>query len=166
MAARPEDLTTPQARSPLRLRPMRESDLDAVYALELASYDFPWTRGIFADCLRVGYACWVLSPGDGSIAGYGILSVAAGEAHIMNVCLAKVWRGTGQGKRLLYRLIDLARWHEAERMFLEVRASNTIAQNLYRQAGFHAVGRRKGYYEATDGREDAIVLARDVVIAK
>ena len=65
------------------LRPMRESDLDAVMAVELQAYPFPWTHGIFRDCLLAGYPMWVQERG-GRLVGYGVLSVAAGEAHVLN----------------------------------------------------------------------------------
>ena len=136
---------------------MRREDLPAVNALEAASYEFPWTPGIFADCLRAGHPCWVLCV-DGVIAGYGVLSVGAGEAHVLNLCIGRRWQGLGLGRRLLMRLLDVIRWSGAERVFLEVRPSNPVAQSLYRSVGFNEIGRRPRYYPARDGREDAIVM--------
>jgi [ribosomal protein S18]-alanine N-acetyltransferase len=140
------------------LRPMRAEDLAAVAAIEAGCYEFPWTASIFRDCLRAGYNCWVLVDGELAI-GYGILSVAAGEAHVLNVCIAHEAQGVGHGKRLMKRLMDLARWHHAERVFLEVRPSNPRAIELYHQLGFNEIGRRPNYYPAARGREDAIVMA-------
>jgi len=139
------------------IRAMRLQDLDAVAAMEAASYAFPWSRGIFADCLRAGHPCWLLWV-DGEIAGYGILSIAAGEAHILNICIGEAWRGQGLGRRLLMRLIDVIRWSGAERVFLEVRPSNPNAKTLYESIGFTEIGRRPRYYPARHGREDAIVM--------
>lgn len=139
------------------IRAMRLQDLDAVAAMEAASYEFPWSRGIFADCLRAGHPCWLLGV-DGEIAGYGILSIAAGEAHILNICIGEAWRGQGLGRRLLMRLIDVIRWSGAERVFLEVRPSNPNAKTLYESIGFVEIGRRPRYYPARHGREDAIVM--------
>ena len=68
------------ARPSTEVRAMRREDLDAVVAIEHASYEFPWSAGIFRDCLQAGHNCWVIVH-DGEIAGYGILSVAAGEAR-------------------------------------------------------------------------------------
>ena len=145
------------------LRPMREEDLTQVAKIEAAGYEFPWTLGIFRDCLRAGYGCWVLArPGD-EIVGYGILSVAAGEAHVLNVCVDPSEQGGGHGRRLMKRLIDLARWHEAHRIFLEVRPSNTRAIALYHDLGFNEIGRRPNYYPAKKGREDALVLALELL---
>ena len=140
------------------LRAMHPDDLDRVVALETEAYEFPWTFGIFRDCLRAGYDCWVLAAPPGLV-GYSVLSVAAGEAHLLNVCIARAHQGGGHGTRLVRRMIDLARWHRAERMFLEVRPSNTRAVALYDHIGFNEIGRRPNYYPAKRGREDAIVMA-------
>lgn len=150
------------ARPSSEMRMMRREDLPAVSALENASYEFPWTQGIFADCLRAGHPCWVLCV-DGTIAGYGVLSVGAGEAHVLNVCIGADWRGQGLGRHLMRRLLDIARWNGAERVFLEVRPSNPVAQALYQSMGFQEIGRRPRYYPARDGREDAIVMALELL---
>jgi ribosomal-protein-alanine N-acetyltransferase len=140
------------------LRAMQLDDLDTVVALETEAYEFPWTFGIFRDCLRAGYECWVLVQAD-AVIGYSILSVAAAEAHLLNICIASSEQGRGHGTRLVRRMIDLARWHHAERMFLEVRPSNVHAIALYDHIGFNEIGRRPNYYPAKRGREDAIVMA-------
>lgn len=143
------------------LRALRREDLDRVSALETDAYEFPWSRGIFGDCLGAGHPCWALWV-QGELAGYGILSIAAGEAHILNLCVGRAWRGLGLGRLLLRRLLDLIRWHGAGRVFLEVRPSNPIARALYESMGFEQIGRRPRYYPAHDGREDAIVMALDL----
>lgn len=142
----------------VHLRAMRIEDLAAVSALENASYDFPWSTGIFGDCVRAGYPCWVLCM-DAAIIGYGILSMGAGEAHVLNLCIGPDHRGQGLGRHLLGRLLDIARWNGAERVFLEVRPSNPLARKLYESVGFSEIGQRPRYYPAHDGREDAIVMA-------
>jgi len=92
-----------------------------------------------------------------------VLSVAAGEAHLLNVCVAPRLQGEGHGRRLMKRLIDLARWHQAQRIFLEVRPSNPRAIRLYHDLGFNEIGRRPNYYPARQGREDALVLALELL---
>lgn len=141
-----------------RMRAMQEPDLERVMEIETAAYPFPWTFGIFRDCLRAGYGCWVLQR-DERIIGYGVLSVAAGEAHVLNVCVDPAYQGHGHGRHLMRRLLDLARWHRAQRVFLEVRPSNPRAIALYDSLGFNEIGRRPRYYPAHGGREDAIVMA-------
>ena len=149
-------------RPQAQVRAMRREDLAAVAALEAASYDFPWSPGIFGDCLKAGHPCWVMCVED-EVVGYGILSIGAGEAHVLNVCIGPSYRGLGLGRQLMRRLIDVARWHAAERVFLEVRPSNPVAQALYRSMGFNEIGQRPKYYPAHQGREDAIVMALDLV---
>ena len=146
----------------LLLRPMEEDDVPDVLAVERAAYPHPWTEGIFRDCLRAGYCCWVLQL-EGRMIGHGVLSVAVGEAHILNVCVHPAWQGQGLGRRILERMLRLAREHQADTAFLEVRVSNIAAQHLYEAAGFNEIGLRRGYYPADKGREDAIVYARALI---
>lgn len=145
------------------VRAMRGSDLEAVMRIETAAYPYPWTAGIFHDCLRAGHGCWVLERNN-DIIGYGILSTGAGEAHVLNICVAPWQQGHGHGRHLMQRLIDAARWHRAERVFLEVRPSNPVAQRLYESLGFNEIGRRPNYYPDHGGRrEDAIVMALELL---
>jgi [ribosomal protein S18]-alanine N-acetyltransferase len=141
------------------IRPMNELDVPVVGMIERAGYQFPWSDGIFRDCLRVGYVCRVVEV-DRDMAGYGIMSVGAGEAHILNVCIREEYRCRGLARRMLLYLLDRARIAGMYEAFLEVRPSNTVASQLYRSLGFEQVGIRRGYYQATVGREDAQVLRR------
>ena len=142
-------------------RRMGEADLGAVLEIETAAYMFPWSLGIFRDCLRVGYTCRVLESADG-VGGYGIMSMGAGEAHILNVCVRADLRGAGTGRRLMTWLLDEARNAGHGWAFLEVRPSNRPAIRLYESLGFAPVGLRHGYYQAVGGREDAIVYRLDL----
>ena len=137
-------------------RPMHADDVPGVLEVERASYQFPWSEPIFYDCIRVGYLCRVLESESG-IVGYGIASMGAGEAHILNLCISARVRGCGAGRRLLLSLLKRAQHAGQEWAFLEVRPSNAVALALYHSLGFVQVGLRRGYYQAVDGREDAIV---------
>jgi ribosomal-protein-alanine N-acetyltransferase len=150
--------------SPLSLRPMREDDLAVVQMIESRAYEFPWTVGIFRDCLRADYPAWVLHDGD-RIAGYFLMSIAAGEAHVLNICVAPEMQGQGHGRRLLHALLQMARGRHVSRVFLEVRPSNAHAIALYFDEGFNEIGRRPRYYPAKDGREDALVMAMELLPA-
>ena len=143
------------------LRPMRESDLAEVHALEIRAYEFPWTLGIFRDCLRADYPAWVLLV-DGRLAGYCLMSIAAGEAHVLNVCTAPELQGRGLGRQLVHALLRIARARRVDRVFLEVRPSNVAAIRLYDAEGFNEIGRRPRYYPARNGREDALVMALEL----
>ena len=150
-----------KAYSNARFRPMGLTDIPGVAAVERASYLFPWSEGVFRDCVRVGYLCRVVEAAD-EIVGYGIMSFGAGEAHILNVCIRGDQRGAGLGRRLMNFLLDRAREEYMQEVFLEVRPSNTIAIRLYETIGFVRVGLRKSYYQATGGREDALVYKLDL----
>jgi [ribosomal protein S18]-alanine N-acetyltransferase len=141
------------------IRPMHDLDVPVIVAIERAAYQFPWSEGIFRDCLRVGYVCRVVDVG-GDMAGYGIMSVGAGEAHILNVCIGDPYRCRGLARKMLEYLLDRARAAGMYEAYLEVRPSNTAAAHLYHSMGFEQVGIRRGYYQATVGREDAAVLRR------
>jgi [ribosomal protein S18]-alanine N-acetyltransferase len=140
------------------IRLMQAADLKAVAAVERAAYQFPWSLGIFRDCLLAGYHCVLLDVG-GSVTGYAIMSVAAGEAHLLNLCVHPHAQRLGYGRRVLNHMLKRAEEAGADRVFLEVRPSNTTAQHLYRSVGFEQIGIRPAYYQAEFGREDAIVLA-------
>jgi [ribosomal protein S18]-alanine N-acetyltransferase len=154
MATSPELL---QAAPDVVIRPMTETDVGGVVALERGAYQFPWSEGIFRDCLRVGYTCRVATSGNRLI-GYGVMSVGAGEAHILNLCIDEGFRCHGIGRRMLEYLLDKGAVAGMSEAFLEVRPSNTAAIRLYLSLGFDQVGMRRGYYQAAGGREDAAVL--------
>jgi ribosomal-protein-alanine N-acetyltransferase len=161
MAAAPEDLhEVPE----VHIRPMMEIDLTEIAAIELHSYAFPWSENIFRDCLRVGYTCRALDLA-GRIIGYGVMSLGAGEAHILNVCVRDEFRNVGFGRRLLEHLLERAAAGGVSEAFLEVRPSNLAAIRLYHHLGFEQIGVRRGYYQAPDGREDAIVLKKGLAAA-
>jgi len=137
---------------------MTLSDLDDVLRVESRAYRFPWTRGIFTDCLRAGHECR-LACLDGDVIGHAVLSAAAGEAHLLNVCIARDRQGQGFGRLFVHHLVGRAVALGALALYLEVRPSNRAALALYDSLGFAHVGTRKDYYPDDTGREDALVLA-------
>ncbi len=141
-----------------RVRLLQLSDLPRIMPLEIAAYDFPWSEAIFRDCFNAKYTGLAIEI-QGTFLGYGVLSVASAEAHILNVVVDANQRGHGLGKKLVKRLIDQARWHRVERIFLEVRTSNNAARQLYSGAGFLEIGLRKAYYPGRQSREDAVVMS-------
>ncbi|MDD1605434.1 MAG: ribosomal protein S18-alanine N-acetyltransferase [Methylococcaceae bacterium] len=141
----------------MRIRTMTHADLTAVMDIELKNYAFPWSEDIFRDCFKAGYRCWVCEA-QGKVLGYSLLSLAVGEAHILNISVDPAEQKQGIGRKMMENAIDYARGR-AETVFLEVRPSNTAAIALYEDLGFNEIGIRKGYYPAENGREDAIMLA-------
>lgn len=152
-------LIAPIAEPPVTLRSMNHDDLASVSDIERRSYDYPWSHGVFRDCLLAGYQCFVLQREE-RVIGYGILSIAAGEAHILNLCVDPRYRSHGYGERLLDEVLRRSRAASVREVFLEVRPSNRTALALYRKKGFHQVAHRPAYYQAREGREDAAVLVR------
>lgn len=142
----------------IEFRPMLASDIETVMQLETHIYAFPWTKGIFADCIRANYDCWVALQGSNIIA-YAVLSVAAGESHILNLAVNTSQQHQGIGKQLLLHLINRASLLNAEIIMLEVRSSNNTAIQLYESSGFNEIGSRKAYYPAPEGKEDALLFA-------
>jgi len=153
--------------SGLRLRPLQDRDLPAVLAIETTAYISPWSLQSFQDCLLVGYRAWVLER-EGSLIGYGLMSVGADEAHILNCCIDPQQQRQGYGKRMLRHLLNLAKQEGVKTVFLDVRVSNQAAIQLYLQEGFWPIGRRKNYYvdgptQTEDGFELALELFNDSV---
>lgn len=146
-------------------RAMTPGDLDAVTAIEAGAYDFPWSRRAFEQCLAAGDECWLALAGESTenpgrhLAGYAIMSAAVAEAQLLNVCIEAKLRGRGHGRALARHMMERAAARGAKIVFLEVRLSNRIAMTLYATIGFREVGRRRGYYRAKGGREDAMVMA-------
>jgi ribosomal-protein-alanine N-acetyltransferase len=155
-------VTLSDLRAEFRLRTMRSSDLDLVVQNEVSSYDHPWTKRIFIDCLRAGYQCWVLASKD-KIVGHGVMSVAIGECHVLTLCVHPEYQRAGHGKRILKFLLEKASREEAKVCYLEVRSSNEEARALYNSVGFLPIGERKNYYPSSSGREDAIIMSLSLV---
>lgn len=151
----------PDSPALISLRPMETSDLGAVLESEFLSYAFPWTRGVFLDCLKARHECWVGCLGDDLVA-HAVLSVGAGESHLLNLCVRRDVQGRGYGRVLALHMMERARERGASAMFLEVRPSNHVAGGLYESLGFQEIGIRKNYYPAQVGHEDARVLALDL----
>ncbi len=144
-------------------RKMRQTDMDNVMRVESLAYPFPWSRNLFEDCLdKPSYTCWVFEHNN-VFNGYLISSSAAGEAHILNLCVHPDLQGQGWGRKLLAEAEWIAKQHRADTCFLEVRVSNLAALYLYESSGYNEIGRRRKYYPIENGREDAIVMAKTLI---
>ena len=143
------------------VRRMMDEDVPGIMAIETRAYNFPWTKGIFRDCIRAGYCCYVLES-DREIVAYVVMSVGAREAHILNICVSPERRGAGYGRILMIKMLEIARRLQADTMFLEVRPSNEAARRLYDKLGFNEIGIRNNYYPAEQGKEDALLLAKQL----
>ncbi|HYQ90928.1 MAG TPA: ribosomal protein S18-alanine N-acetyltransferase [Candidatus Competibacteraceae bacterium] len=146
---------------PIQFRAMSYADLATVMAIERRAYPFPWTDTIFRDCIRVGYRCRVLEI-HSRLESYAVMSIGANEAHLLNICVRPESQRCGLARRMLEHLLELAGANVVKTMFLEVRPSNERAIRLYHAMGFCEIGLRKGYYPAARGREDAVVMAKEL----
>ncbi len=145
------------------LLPMNESHLMLILEIERRAYAFPWTESIFRDCLRAGYSGWVLGTDSTGIVGYAMMSMAVGEAHVLNLSVDPQLHRRGYGRLLLNHLLHMARAAECTIALLEVRRSNMAALRLYENSAFQRIGLRKNYYPAVGGGEDAVVLERQLI---
>lgn len=146
-----------------RLRMMQYADLDQVLAIERAAYSFPWTRGNFVDSLAVGYLAELLEQDGRGLVGYFVAMPGVGEMHLLNLTVAPAQQRRGHARCLL----DVLERHCLEqglpRLWLEVRASNARARQIYARRGFAEVGLRRAYYPAAKAqREDAIVMSLEL----
>jgi len=146
---------------PGNYRLMRLDDVENVFAIDEDIYPFPWTEGIFTDCINASQLC-IVNEIENKIVSYGVVGMIVNEAHILNLSVRRDMQGKSYGRELLVYLLDLAQRSGAVRALLEVRESNQIALALYQSLGFEEIGIRKDYYPAEGGRENAIVLAKPI----
>ena len=147
------------------MRAMTLADVDAVLGIEqsVQAYpSYPWTRGNFMDALNSGYLCCV-DEADGEIRGYAVLMPVLEEAELLTIGVSTAQQRKGLGRAMLRAMLEDARKNKMHRVYLEVRPSNTAAIALYRSAGFAEIGVRRGYYQNANGREDALMMACDLV---
>ena len=150
------------------LLPMTTRQLDAVLAIELQAYPFPWTRGNFIDSLAAGYPAQVLYGVQGELLGYFVAMEGVDELHLLNITVAPAAQGQGHARFLLDELCTLGRSKRAQQIWLEVRETNQRARAIYEHYGFTHIGLRRGYYPAArsthkSGREDAVVMSLNLV---
>lgn len=149
----------------LVLRDMRTKDLNQVLPIERSAQISPWSRLSFEESLTKKNICRVLETNEEVIA-YHIICAIEDELHILNVVVAPKLQGLGLGHSLMHDILDIAQSQQLNRIFLEVRASNAVAQNLYAQWNFKQISIRKAYYRSSDRtngvREDALIFMRGV----
>jgi [ribosomal protein S18]-alanine N-acetyltransferase len=145
----------PQAR----FVPMDEHGLADVMRIEQAAYAHPWSIGNVQDSIRTGYQCQVLLAGD-EVLGYFIAMQGVNEVHLLNITVAPEHQGQGWARMMLDALCIWSRGKKAAWLWLEVRASNTRAIDVYQRYGFKRISERKRYYPAANSqREDAVVMS-------
>lgn len=143
------------------IRAIREEDVRQIHEIEVLCFAMPWSEeSILHDVKENVVARWlVMDDGEGRVMAYAGMWFVLDEAHICNVAVHPDFRGRGYGKRIFEALEALAIENSMGMMTLEVRRSNTVAQNLYHSCGFLDVGYRKRYYE--DNKEDALIMYKE-----
>lgn len=139
------------------IRWMEERDLDAIMEVEKQCFTLPWSKEAFYNELHQNrFAHYLVLEEDNHVIGYCGAWLVVDEAHITNIAVLPAYQGRGLGKAILSRMIEECKQQAIERMTLEVRASNLVAQSLYKKLGFAEGAIRKNYY--SDNQEDAIVM--------
>jgi ribosomal-protein-alanine N-acetyltransferase len=150
------------ARPPVRLRiePMGLDDLDAVHAIERASFSSPWPPNAYRSELETNrLASYLVARYGDRVVGYGGMWLMVDEAHITTFAIHPAWRRRRIGERLLLAFLDIAIDRSAHEATLEVRLSNLAARRLYEKYGFRPVGLRPRYY--SDDNEDALIMTTE-----
>ncbi|MCW8107701.1 ribosomal protein S18-alanine N-acetyltransferase [Alteromonas ponticola] len=141
------------------LQTVAEQDIRAAYAIHKAAVTNHWSYSTFADCVSQPYTLLV-SKSEIQVIGYAIILTVADEATLMDIALVPEMRGHGRGKILLHAVTDHCEKNGASSIWLEVRASNHVAQNLYHSFSFQTVEVRKNYYITGATKEDAVIMQR------
>jgi len=144
-------------------RYMTEDDLDVVLEIEQDANPYPWTERNFLDCLERDYYSLIQTHQE-EISGFAIQTIALDEAHLLNIGVCKNKRRKGLGSDLLEKIIFASEAMGSRKIFLEVRISNLPAAELYQNFGFKEIGIRKNYYRLPVGREDALLMSRNLKI--
>lgn len=138
------------------IRSMTKDDVDSVYIVEEDCFTDPWSKESIRKELKNDLARYLVAELDNKIVGYVGVWFVVDEGHITNVAVHSDYRGKKIGDKLVKEMVKLCKESELVAMTLEVRSSNTVAQNLYRKYGFKMGGIRKEYY--SDNKEDAIIM--------
>lgn len=152
----------------MTIEPATIHDHEEIVAIENRTFAFPWSHNVLkseinGESFSFAYVARLRTQADqpGKIIGYNFFWLVADEVHILNVAVDPEYQGMGCGKRLMRFAEQFGAERGAIVMFLEVRVSNTAAQNLYTGLGFHRIDRRKHYY--SDNMEDAYVMKKEIM---
>ena len=149
----------PHSATEATFEPLTPARLDALLVIEQAAYSHPWTRGNFIDALAAGYQAQLLVAAE-QILGYFVAMPGVQEAHLLNITVAPAFQRQGWAHVMLDALALWARGQGAQWLWLEVRASNLRARQIYETHGYQHVGLSKNYYPIANGeREDAVVMS-------
>lgn len=148
---------------PLKFQSITPQDVTQLMVIENACHSHPWSEKVFKSCIGGRYfGDHARLTESNEIVGFYIGEYILGEATLMDICVSPQHQGKGLGNALINQFIEQAKAKSAEKIWLEVRASNTSAIMLYINHGFVETGRRTGYYPKEIGYEDAIVMCKTI----
>ena len=139
---------------------MNKNDIYYVHGIESLTNETPWSENNFYDALRFSKADVVIV--DGKVNGYAIYQYVMDEIHLLNISVAPKFIGKSIGYQLLKRVVNQSKYTFKKRIFLEVRESNQRAIKFYRRNGFEEAGLRKNYYKLNFGREDGLIMQKNL----
>ncbi|MGD1036478.1 MAG: ribosomal protein S18-alanine N-acetyltransferase [Roseiarcus sp.] len=147
------------------IRPLRADRAEECAAIHRSAFAHPWSAREFATLLSIpstlGSAA--LDPASSRMRGFAISRLAADEAEMLTIVVARSWRGRGVGRDLLREHLSRATLSGARAVFLEVDRDNAAAIALYARFGFVKVGQRQGYYRRPDGKPaTALIMRKDL----
>lgn len=143
------------------LRKLTLEDAPAICAIEQMANPFPWSLRQFQDSFAIGDFGWGMERG-GLLIGFMLFSHVIDEATLLNIVIHSQWRRHGFARELLVFGLKELEQRGATRCLLEVRVGNFGAIELYSSLGFNVDGKRRDYYPAHIGREDALLMSRDL----
>ena len=144
----------------LIIEQMKENDIDGVFEVEKNCFEDYWSKDSFKKELSNKLAKYLVAKVDNKVVGYVGIWFVVDEGHITNVAVHEDYRGQKIGDQLIKELVEVCKNNKIASMTLEVRASNVVAQNLYKKYGFKMAGIRKEYY--SNNKEDAIIMWNDI----
>lgn len=136
---------------------MLGKDLEQVLLIEQQTQNVPWSMPLFEESLAGKHNCRVLKVAS-QIKAFHIVCPILDELHILNLAVATSAQGQGFGHALMHDIFEIAKDNASKKIFLEVRASNLVAQSLYLKWQFKQIAMRKKYYRTTNKqREDGLI---------
>lgn len=136
--------------------PFEAKYINEILVIDSLSFSMPWSKKSITEELNNKFAKYIVMKQNNKVIGYAGAWIILDEAHITNIAIHPKYRGAGAGSFILESLIEICSKDDINTLTLEVRKSNTIAQNLYNKFGFKEEGIRKNYY--ANNNEDAIIM--------
>lgn len=147
----------------MKIRSVNLNDLDSMVVIEALGIEDPWTRKQLAESIQNHRIR--IAENETGIVGFLIYSTVLDESELLQVIVLPQYRRQGIGKSLMLDFFQELQTQQVEICFLEVRKSNEKAQSLYLKLGFKSIGVRRNYYKTPTGKEDAIIMRKELSVS-